>query len=214
MLVAGLSRRGVASRWDVVLLALCAVQTAAYGAYWYRGELLGPRFLYTVAAAIIVLVARAPFIFGDRLGARASCARPRSRFSPACSSRGSLRRRRSARAASRRRREDSAGVSRWISPAPCATRTCITPLVFLHEPFSLRLTPPSLGTGPSARGRAGLLATRDACALLAAIDAAERDTTATLAQKVAIMASLPLVVNPQGHVRDRIRRFTSRRRSR
>jgi len=52
------------------MLALVGMQLAAYTAYWGEGEFLGPRFLYTAMPALVVLVARAPFVLAERFDRR------------------------------------------------------------------------------------------------------------------------------------------------
>jgi hypothetical protein len=48
------------TKWDALLLGLFGAQVAAYAAYWYQGQFLGPRFLFTALPTLVVLVARAP----------------------------------------------------------------------------------------------------------------------------------------------------------
>ena len=50
------------SRWDVLLLAMFAVQLIGYASYWHEGDFRGPRFLFTVLPAIIIFVVRAPLL--------------------------------------------------------------------------------------------------------------------------------------------------------
>jgi hypothetical protein len=47
-----------ATRWDAFLVAWILLQLAAYGAYWFDGDVFGPRFLFTVVPALVVLTAR------------------------------------------------------------------------------------------------------------------------------------------------------------
>jgi hypothetical protein len=56
------------TRWDALLLTLLLAQVAAYAGYWYWGQFLGPRFLFTAVPTVVVLVAR-----GKAGGARSSC---------------------------------------------------------------------------------------------------------------------------------------------
>src|SRR5258708_7730105 len=53
------------TRWDHFLLALLFAQTIAYAAYWHDGSFRGPRFLFTALPAIVILVARAPFVIAE-----------------------------------------------------------------------------------------------------------------------------------------------------
>jgi hypothetical protein len=65
IIVAGLLFLRRESRWDRLLLALVVVQLAGYAAYWHEGDFRGPRFLFSVIPALVVLVARAPFVIAD-----------------------------------------------------------------------------------------------------------------------------------------------------
>lgn len=49
-------------KWDALFLALCAAQLAAYAFYFHDGQFAGPRFLFTVVPAMLILAARASFI--------------------------------------------------------------------------------------------------------------------------------------------------------
>ncbi|MEP6618833.1 MAG: glycosyltransferase family 39 protein [bacterium] len=62
VMIAGLLVLGRPSKWDNFLLALLGAQVVAYALYWHDGNFRGPRFLFTALPAIVVLVARAPFI--------------------------------------------------------------------------------------------------------------------------------------------------------
>jgi hypothetical protein len=46
------------TRWDWLLAGLIFSFLAGYGAYWHRGELTGPRFLYPALVAFVVFTAR------------------------------------------------------------------------------------------------------------------------------------------------------------
>lgn len=65
VIVAGLLALRRASRWDRLLLALVGAQLVAYALYWHEGEFRGPRFLFTVLPAFVLLVARAPFVVAE-----------------------------------------------------------------------------------------------------------------------------------------------------
>ena len=62
VIVAGLLLLRRPSRWDRLLIALVAAQVVGYALYWHEGEFRGPRFLFTVLPAFVLLVARAPFV--------------------------------------------------------------------------------------------------------------------------------------------------------
>jgi hypothetical protein len=62
VIVAGLLLMRRASRWDRLLIALAAAFLVTYALYWHEGEFRGPRFLYAVLPAFVLLVARAPIV--------------------------------------------------------------------------------------------------------------------------------------------------------
>ena len=66
VIVAGLLMLRRTSRWDRLMLALLGAQLVTFAMYWHEGEFRGPRFLYTALPAIVLLVARAPFIVAER----------------------------------------------------------------------------------------------------------------------------------------------------
>jgi len=49
---------GRLGRWDALLLAWVGVQLASYAAYWHAGALFGPRYLFTVVPALLLIVGR------------------------------------------------------------------------------------------------------------------------------------------------------------
>src|SRR5205085_1322330 len=55
------------NRWDVLLLVLFAAQLVVYAFYWHDGQFAGPRFLFTMLPAFMMLAARAPFILAARM---------------------------------------------------------------------------------------------------------------------------------------------------
>lgn len=56
------------STWDALLASLIVAVLVAYALYWHNGHFLGPRFLYTVVPAFVLLAARAPAAIGERVG--------------------------------------------------------------------------------------------------------------------------------------------------
>jgi 4-amino-4-deoxy-L-arabinose transferase-like glycosyltransferase len=173
-----------ASRWDALMIGLFAAQLAAYAAYWGDGEFLGPRFLYTALPALVVLLARTPFVMAERFGARAKRAAgtvlvccslaawcvPLSAYSAA----GLVRHVRGTRT---NLKFDIAGAVRAANIHHA--------VVFLREPFSYRLARRLWGLGMPRSEAARLIATRDACSLLSAAAAAERDSAAAPAARIA-----------------------------
>jgi 4-amino-4-deoxy-L-arabinose transferase-like glycosyltransferase len=65
LIVAGLLFLRRPSRWDRLLLGLVGLQVVAYALYWHEGQFHGPRFLVTAIPAIVLLIARAPFVIGE-----------------------------------------------------------------------------------------------------------------------------------------------------
>jgi hypothetical protein len=49
---------GKLGRWDAVLLIWIAVQLVGYAAYWHAGSLFGPRYLFTVVPALLLIAGR------------------------------------------------------------------------------------------------------------------------------------------------------------
>jgi hypothetical protein len=49
---------GRLGRWEAVLIGWIEVQVVAYAAYWHAGLFLGPRYLFTVVPAFLILAAR------------------------------------------------------------------------------------------------------------------------------------------------------------
>jgi hypothetical protein len=188
VLVLGLVAMRRLSRWDALLLGLFAVQLGAYASYWGDGEFLGPRFLFTALPAIVLLIVR---------GCSAAASRWRPRLSQAFA--GSVL---------------AAVLVGWLAPTSVygvwglahsarevrgslkldlegAVRRAGLhhALVFLHEPFGARLSRRLWGLGIMRSEAAQLLASRDACSLLAEIGRAESDTSATLQRREALVRS-------------------------
>ncbi len=176
LVIASLLLISHATKWDALLLGLFFVQLVVHGAYWGRGEFLGPRFLFTAMPTLVVFVARLPQLLNHRIGARLS-ARLRARLQPAVmvfiaallaitwlvpqlplNAWGLSR---IARDARKNLRIDVDGV--------VAEAGVHNALVFLREPFSARLTRRLWGTGVSRSETATLLRAKDACALFAAL---------------------------------------------
>jgi len=162
------------TRWDALVFGLFGAQVLAYAAYWGEGEFLGPRFLYTALPAIVVLVARTPFLIAERFGPR--WRRGAVAFMMSCllvawcvpglpfNVWGFARQ---AHAARRTLKVDIAGTVRAANVHNA--------LVFLREPFSFRLARRLWGLGITRSEAARLIASRDACSLLSAIRMAEGD---------------------------------------
>ncbi len=57
-ILAGALAVGKLGRWDTVLLAWIGAQIAAYASYWHAGAFLGPRYLFTVVPACLLVAGR------------------------------------------------------------------------------------------------------------------------------------------------------------
>jgi hypothetical protein len=175
VIIAGLLAMRRATRWDALLLGLCFAQVAAYASYSLVGEFLGPRFLYTALPCLVVLLARTPFLVGDRLGAawrRGALAftlvcvlvswlaptLPYSVWGLAAQARGTR----------RSLKLDIAGAVR----AADIHRA----VVFLREPLGSRLLRRLWGAGVPRSDAARLLEASDTCSLLSALRAVEADS--------------------------------------
>lgn len=194
---AGLASMRLASRWDTLLLAFIWLQIAAYSAYWYWGQFMGPRFFFTAVPAVVVLLARTPFVVGDRFG---GFARRAALFAtigcvlwswiPTNSAYTATGMARELRNSRRGLKLDLAGTVREAN--------LHNAVVFLREPFGQRLLRRLWGIGMSRSDAAQLLARRDACSLLAAARAVEKDDAIPRDQKPAAVARTAAPYAPSG----------------
>jgi len=176
LLIVGLLAFRRTTRWDVLLIALFVAQVCAYASYWFSGELLGPRFLYTALPTLVVILARTPFLVGERAGAAwqratlvtilacivVSWSTPWSQFSVLGLAKDTRNTRRSIKL-------DIAGAVRSAGVHHA--------VVFLHEPLGERLLRRMWGLGMSRSDAVRLLDGSDVCSLVAAVRAAELDTS-------------------------------------
>ena len=197
IVVAGLLAMRRSTRWDALVIGLFAVQLGAYAAYWGEGEFLGPRFLYTALPALVLLLARTPFLVGERIGSRAKRA---AEILVVCSSAAAWCIPVSAYSA--------AGLVRQVRGLRTILKLDVADavhaanvhhaLVFLREPFSDRLSRRLWGLGMLRSDAAQLIASRDACSLLSAVRAAEQDSTATSSTRIAavVRGAAPFTPGP------------------
>jgi hypothetical protein len=186
VLIVGLLAFRRVTRWDVLLIALFVAQLAAYASYSLVGDLLGPRFLYTALPTLVVILARTPFLVGERAGSTlqratlvtiltcilVSWSVPWVRFSV-------LGLAKDTRNARRIIKMDIAGAVRDADIHRA--------VVFLREPLGQRLLRRLWGLGMGRSEAVRLLADADACSLLAAISAAETNTRLAPSSKVAFV---------------------------
>jgi hypothetical protein len=195
VLVLALASMRRVTRWDALLLVWFFAQVAVYASYSLVGELLGPRFLYTVLPTLVILLARMPFLIADRFGDR--WGRAAAAFTIACvviawcipvgSSQNAATLARLTRGVRRNMRVDIAAAVREAN-----VRRAI---VFLREPLSSRLLRRMWGVGVPRGLAARLLQSRDACSILSAVRAAETGAIATPRDKGSAIdaASVPFV---------------------
>jgi hypothetical protein len=158
------------TRWDWLLAGLVLSFLAGYGAYWHKGELTGPRFIYPAVAAFVVFAARFIVLTAQRekrLATGAALMLPVCvglAFAPPFGHR-------STGVWHRVSVIRTLPVSRSEDPAAEAKAAGLkNALVFVREPFHARLAARvrALGMAPFEAERA--VADLDACALLVALD--------------------------------------------
>ena len=178
IVVVGLLAMRKVSRWDGLFLGLFAAQVVAYAAYWYDGEFLGPRFLYTALPAIVVLTVRAPFVLAARLGERSR--RGIVAFMGACLLIAWCAPRVDFNVWGLARQARGARGTLKVDPGAVVHDAGIHhALIFMREPFTNRLTRRLWGLGFTRSETAQLVASRDACSLFLAVRAAERVSVAS-----------------------------------
>ena len=163
------------SRWELILLLWIELQLIAYAAYWHAGLFLGPRYLFTVVPALLILVARGVVVLAGGVSARArrivvagAGASLLSAWLIPSTPVGAL------------------GIIKSVRPVRTAFKMDLDPLVaslrgrsaliFVSETASTRLMRRLWGLGISRPDAARLMADKDHCALLeATVAEAERD---------------------------------------
>lgn len=166
---------GKLGRWDTVLLTWIGLQLAAYAAYWHAGNFFGPRYLFTVVPALLLISAQglvlaerkaSPFVrrtMVAAVGASMLC----SWLIPTPPV-GAL----GAAVVSRPVRSGFKVDLRPVVRSLAGTRA----LIFVSETASSRLVRRLWGIGISRPDASRLMAAKDNCALLeAAVDEARRD---------------------------------------
>lgn len=197
---AGLFTMARSTRWDALLFGLFWAHVMAYAAYWYQGQFLGPRFMFTALPTVIVLLARTPFLVGQRFPGvprRATLV-----FSLACvvvswtvaASRfsvwGVAEGVRNSRLVFKVHASDAARAADLHNA-----------LVFVREPFGSQLQHRMWGVGMSRSDAAQLLATSDACSILSALHAVEDDSTIPHEKKADAVARAAVPFAPADLVR-------------
>jgi hypothetical protein len=198
LVFAGLAAMRRTTRWDAVLLLLACAQVAAYASYWGLAEFLGPRFLSTALPAIVIVLARTPFLVAERSGIAAgrgvamlmvvgvavAWSTPAEPFS--------------ALGAGRKLRH-TRQFMRVDVPGAVREAGVHHAVVFIREKFSTRLIRRMWGVGVSRSDAVALIDEFDTCSLLAGVRAAEADTARSRTQRAATVRrhAVPFTAGPQ-----------------
>lgn len=164
---------GKLGRWDAILIAWIGAQIVGYAAYWHAGAFLGPRYLFTVVPACLLIVGRG-------LTAAEHHASPAMRRAIVASVGASILSGwlipstpvgavGTARSIRSTRRAFKLDLGPALEPLAGAKA-----LVFVSETASSRLMRRMWGLGISRPDAGRLAATKDNCALLDAVAAEEQ----------------------------------------
>lgn len=181
------SRR--ANRWDVLMLSLFAVQLITYAFYWHDGQFVGPRFLFTAVPALLILVARAPFLVAQQV--RGTVWRVAVVVIPVCLGVTWLRSMRpyGMQGLAQEFRESRSRL-KVDSPRDVQRGALRNVLVFVQEGASARLQHRLWGLGLSRPDAARLLAIADGCTLVEATRAEESRAAADTAGRLVRMQAM------------------------
>lgn len=190
ILAAGMLLTRRANRWDLLLLALFCAQLIAYAFYWHDGQFVGPRFLFAAIPALLILVARTPFIAADRL--RGVWRRIALLTIPVCIGVAWLRSMPPFGVQGLAKEfHDSRTRLKLDPPREARSGAIGSALIFVQEGAATRLLHRLWGLGVSRPDAARLLADADACSLLEAVRAEERrDPADTLGRVERIRSSV------------------------
>lgn len=183
IVAAGLLLARRRSRWDVFLLAWFCAQLTVYAFYWHDGQFIGPRFLFAAIPALVILVARAPFIAADRLhGVRRRIALVTI---PVCIGVAWLRAMPpfGVQGIANEFRESRTRL-KLDPPREVRSAAIGDALIFVQEGAATRLLHRLWGLGVSRPNAARLLADADGCSLLEAVRAEERRDPADTLRRV------------------------------
>lgn len=170
---AGLAFASRPNRWDVLLLVLCVVQLVVYAFYWHDGQFAGPRFLFTVLPAFLILVARTPFVLARRTSG--ATRRIAIAIIPVCIGVAWLRSMQPFGVQGLAREfRDSRSRLKLDPPREITSGAVGNALIFVQEGAATRLLHRLWGVGVSRRDAARLLRYADHCSLLDAVISEER----------------------------------------
>jgi hypothetical protein len=155
---------GKLGRWDAVLLIWIAVQLVGYAAYWHAGALFGPRYLFTVVPALLLIA-------GHGLAVAERSASPAARRAIVAAAVASI----LSSWLIRMTPVGARGEAEAIRPTRLAFKRDFDPvvsslqgakaLIFVSETASSRLTRRMWGLGIARPDAARLAATKDNCSL-------------------------------------------------
>jgi len=187
---------GKLERWDVLLLAWIALQLVAYAAYWHAGALFGPRYLFTVVPALLLITGHGLAVAERKAspavrravvaGLAASILTSWISRVPPVGARGGAEAIRPTRLAFKR---DLEPIVRSLSGAKA--------LIFVSETASSRLMRRMWGLGISRPDAARLLATKDNCSLLDSV-LDEEQRTASPNDRLAHLERAKSYAPPEG----------------
>ena len=161
------------NRWDVLLLVLFGAQLIVYAFYWHDGQFAGPRFLFTVLPAFMILAARAPFILASRT--TGTLRRIAIVVIPVCIGVSWLRSMQPfGMQGLAREFRDSRSRLKIDPPRDITSGAVGNALIFVQEGAAARLQHRLWGVGVSRRDAARLIRYSDHCSLLDAVISEEQ----------------------------------------
>jgi len=188
---------GKLGQWEAVLLAWVGVQLAGYAAYWHAGAMFGPRYLFTVVPALLLIVGRGLAIAernaspaarrGTVAAVTASIVASWLIQMPPVGARGAAEVVRPTRLAFKR---DLDAALESLQGAKA--------LVFVTETASSRLMRRMWGLGISRPDAARLVATKDNCALLDVVLDEEQQEAASPRDRLARLEGAKSYAPPEG----------------
>ena len=187
---------GKFGRWESLLAAWVVAQLVAYAAYWHAGNLFGPRYLFTVVPACLILAGRG-LVLAERH------ASPGMRRAIVAGVAASM----LAAWLIPSNPVGAIGAAQSIRPTRLAFKVDLEPalesldggkaLVFITETASSRLMRRIWGLGISRPAAARLVATKDNCALLDAV-ADEEQRAASASERLARLERAKSYAPPPG----------------
>jgi len=189
---AGLLLTGKLRSWDRLLVTWIGLQIVAYGAYWHSGLFLGPRYLFTVVPAFLLIAARGILIAESVFSApvrrsvvAAGAACILSSWTIPMTPSGAIGEAVLIRSVRGGLKTDLDSVRGEVSGQRA--------LIFVRETASTRLLRRLWGLGVSRPLAARLFNQKDHCALLEAVSLEERQKISAAERAIALAAVKPYV---------------------